>query len=161
HLGAAETAGALDLDALGAGTLRGLHALAHRPTERHARGELLGDALGHELSVGLGVLHLEDVQLDLLAGELLELAAQPVGLGAAASDNDPGSHGVQVDADTFTGALDLDLGDTGPLETGGHELADRHVLVHVVRVALSLLGGVREPARAVIGRDTETVSVWM
>src|SRR5699024_4481506 len=89
------------------------------------------------------------------------LAAQPVGLGAAASDDDPGARGVQVDADTVTGALDLDLGDTGPLETGGHELADRHVLVHVVRVALSLLGGVREPARAVIGRDTETVSVWM
>src|SRR5699024_10234740 len=40
HLGAAETAGDGHTDALGAGTLRGLHALAHRPAERHASSEL-------------------------------------------------------------------------------------------------------------------------
>jgi hypothetical protein len=82
--------------------------LAHRATERHAVAQLLGDALGDQLRVGLGVLDLEDVQLDLLAGELLEVGADAVGLGAAAADDDAGTRGVDVDADAVTGALDLD-----------------------------------------------------
>src|SRR4051794_38785531 len=90
HLGAVEAAGALDPDALGTGAHRGLHRLAHRAAELHAAGELLGETLGDQLRVDLGVLDLEDVQLDLLAGELLELATDPVGLGAAATDDDAG-----------------------------------------------------------------------
>src|SRR5690242_6528662 len=96
HLGAVETTRALDPDALGTRAHRGLHGLAHRTTELHATGELLGDTLGDQLSVDLGVLDLEDVQLDLLAGELLELAADAVGLGATATDHDAGTRGVDV-----------------------------------------------------------------
>src|SRR5699024_4091517 len=70
HLGAAEATGDVDPDALHAGALRGLHALAHGTAERDPGRELLGDALGDQLGVGLGALDLEDVQLDLLAGEL-------------------------------------------------------------------------------------------
>src|SRR4051812_46866161 len=81
HLGAVEAARALDPDALGTGTHGGLDRLAHGATELHATRQLLGDTLGDQLSVDLGVLDLEDVQLDLLAGELLELAADAVGLG--------------------------------------------------------------------------------
>ena len=101
--------------------LGGLHALAHGATERHAGRELLGDALGDQLGVDLGVLDLEDVQLDLLARELLELAADAVGLGAAATDDDAGTGGVDVDADAVTGALDLDAGDAGALHALLHE----------------------------------------
>src|SRR5919199_1412387 len=86
HLRAAEAAGALHADAAGTGALRRLHALAHGAAEGHAAGELLGDALGDQLRLHLGVLDLEDVQLHLLAGELLQLAAQAVGLGAPATD---------------------------------------------------------------------------
>src|SRR6476620_4306860 len=136
HLGAVETAGDLHADALGAGALRGLHALAHRATEGDTSGELLGDALGDQLAVDLGVLDLEDVELDLLARELLELAADAVGLGAAAADDDARPGGVDVDADPVTGALDLDLGDAGPLHALGHELADRDVFLDVVLVQL-------------------------
>src|SRR6476469_2381481 len=99
HLRAAEAARALHPDALGTGAQRGLHALAHGATERHACRQLLGDALGDQLRVDLGVLDLEDVQLHLLAGELLELAADAVGLGAAAADDDARARGVDVDAD--------------------------------------------------------------
>src|SRR5699024_5386249 len=127
HLGAAETAGDGHTDALGAGTLRGLHALAHRPAERHASSELLGNALGDQLRIGLGVLDLEDVQLDLLAGELLQLTAQPLGLRTATPDNNARAGRVEIDADAIAGALDLDPGDTGALEPLGHELADRDV----------------------------------
>ena len=120
HLGAAEAARALHPDALGAGLHRRLHRLAHGATERDAAGQLLGDALRDELGVDLGVLHLEDVELDLLAGQLLEVAADAVGLGAAAADDDAGTGGVDVDADPVTGALDLDAGDAGPLHALGH-----------------------------------------
>lgn len=156
HLGAAEPAGALHPDALGTGALRGLHALAHRAPEGDAGGELLGDALGDELGVDLGVLHLEDVELHLLARELLELAAEAVRLRATAPDDDARAGGVQVDAHAVTGALDVHLGDARALESLAHELADGHVLAHVVAVALALLGGVGEPPRPVVRGDAES-----
>src|SRR5699024_4152965 len=119
HLRAAEPPGALHPDALGAAALGGLHALTHRAAEGHPAGELLGDPLGDELSVDLGVLHLDDVQLHLLAGELLQLAAQPVRLGATAADDDARARGVQVDTDPVAGPLDDHLGDAGTLQPGG------------------------------------------
>src|SRR6266581_1762166 len=64
HLRAAQPAGALHPDALGATLHRGLHGLAHRAAERDPAGQLLGHALGDELRVDLGVLDLEDVQLE-------------------------------------------------------------------------------------------------
>ena len=159
HLGAAEAAGDGHSDALRAGALRGLHALAHRTAEGDAGGELLGDALCDQLRIGLGVLDLEDVQLDLLAGELLQLTAQTLGLRAATPDDDARAGGVEIDADAIAGALDLDLGDAGALEPLGHELADRDVFLHVVAVPLPLLRGVGEPPAAVLRGDPEAEPV--
>ncbi len=150
HLGAAETATTLDLDALGAGLHRRLHALAHGATEGDAGGQLLGDGLGHELSIGLGVLDLEDVQLDLLAGQLLQLAADAVGLGAAAADDDARTSGVDVDADALTGALDLHLRDTGALHALRHHATNGDVFLDVVLVQL-----VGVPTRLEVGGDAE------
>src|SRR5690606_19857218 len=154
HLGAAQTAGALDPDTLRAGPHRGLLRLAHRPAERHPGGQLLGHALGHQLRVGLGVLHLEDVQLHLLAGQLLQLAANALRLGAVTADHDARPRGVDVDADPVPGALDLHRGDTGPLQALQQRLADLDVLAHVVGV---LLVGV--PAALVVGRDAQPEAV--
>src|SRR6476660_9678744 len=159
HLRAAEAAGDLDTDALGAGAGGGLHALAHRATERHTSRQLLGDALGDELGVDLGVLDLEDVQLHLLARELLELATDAVGLGATATDDDAGTRGVDVDADAVTRALDLHPRDAGPLHALGHELADRDVFLDVVPVTLTHLGAVSEPTAAMLGRDAQAEAV--
>jgi hypothetical protein len=150
HLGAAEAARALHPDALGAGLHRRLHALAHGAPERHAAAELLGDALGDELGVGLGVLDLEDVQLHLLAGELLEVAADAVGLGAAAADDDAGARGVDVDADAVTRALDLHAADAGALHALGHHPADGDVFLDVVLVQL-----VGVPTALEVRGDTE------
>ena len=151
HLRATETTGALHPDALGAGLHRRLHRLAHGAAERHPAGQLLGDPLGHQLGVHLGVLDLEDVQLDLLAGELLEVAADAVGLGAATADDDAGTGRVDVHADPVTGALDLHLGDPGALHALAHHASDGHVfldvvLVHLVGVPPALeVGGDAEP----------------
>ena len=119
-----------------------------------ARRKLLGDTLGDQLRVDLGVLDLEDVQLHLLAGELLELAADAVGLRAAAPDDDARAGGVDVDADAVTGALDLHLGDAGPLHALGHELADRDVFLDVVLVEL-----VGVPPGLVVGGDAQSEPV--
>jgi hypothetical protein len=71
------------------------------------------------LGVDLGVLDLEDVELHLLSGQLLQAAAQPVGLGAAAADHDAWTSGVDVDSYSVSGALDLHSGDAGPLHALG------------------------------------------
>ena len=154
HLGAAETTRALDPDALGSAAHRALLRLAHGPAELHPGGELLGHALGDQLGVDLGVLHLEDVQLHLLAGQLLQLAADALGLGTVAADDDARAGGVDVDPDPVTGALDLDRGDAGPLQALGQQPADLDVLADVG--AVELLG---EPTALVVGADSEAEAV--
>ena len=127
HFSATQTAGHLDTNALGASALRGLDALTHRTTEGHASSELFGDALRNELRFEVGVLDLKDVELNLLARQLLELDAQAVGLSTTATDDDARASGVQVDANTVTRTLNVDLSKTGALEIVGQELADRDV----------------------------------
>jgi len=131
--------------------------IARRNATRGA--QLLGDALGDQLRLSLGVLHLEDVQLDLLLGELLEVGADALRLGTAATDHDARAGGVDVDADAVTGALDLDARHAGAVEARGEHPADLDVLSHVVGVALTGLGAVGEPARHVVGGDSETETV--
>src|SRR4029450_6846680 len=114
----------------------------------------LGHPPRHGLAVDLGVLDLEDVQLHLLAGELLELAPDAVGLRAAAADDDARPRGVDVDADPVTRALDLDLGDARALHALAEQLADGDVLADVALVEL-----VGVPPAAVVGRDAEAETV--
>src|SRR3989440_2058809 len=151
HLGSAQAAGALHPDALHERVLhRRLHRLAHRPAEADPGRELLGDRLRNELRVRLRALHLQDVQLHLLAGQLLQRATDPVGLGALAADDDARSGGVDVDAYPVAGALDVHFGDSGALQVLGHHLADLDVLRDVVLVQL-----VGVPPALPVGRDAE------
>src|SRR3984957_19612857 len=136
HLSAAEAARALHPDALGAALHGRLHGLAHGPPERHPAGQLLGHALRDELGVRLRVLDLEDVQLNLLAGQLLQVATDTVRLGAAAADDDPGTGGVDVHPDPVPGALDLHLGDARALHAFLQHPADGYILGYVILVQL-------------------------
>src|SRR5207249_3353390 len=111
--------------------------------------------LGDEGGVQLGLLDLLDVQLDLdVVGDLGQVGAQPVGLGAAAADDDAGPGRVDVDAEPVARALDLDPADGGPLQLAHQVVADAPVLDEVVGVL-----AVAEPARLPVGGDTEAESV--
>src|SRR5690606_3405322 len=97
HLGPAQPATALHPDALDLRRAHGrLDGLAHRAPEGHAVGQLLGHALRDQLRVGLGVLDFEDVELDLLAGQLLQRTANAVRLSTTTADHDARPGGVDV-----------------------------------------------------------------
>ncbi len=150
HLCPAQASGTLHPDALGAALHRRLHGLAHRPPEADPARQLLRHALRDELGVDLRVLHLEDVELDLLAGQLLEVAADAVGLGAPTSDDDPRAGGVDVHPQPALGPLDVDPTDSRALHAPGHHLTDLHILAHI---RLVLLVGV--PTRGELRSDPE------
>src|SRR5215207_7341639 len=155
HLGAAEAARALHADALDVGLAhRRLDGLAHRAAERHTVRKLFRHTLSDELRLRLGVLDLEDVQLDLLLGQLFQVGADAVGLGATTPDDDARSRGVDINSDSVASPFDLHVGDAGALETGGQKPTDRHVFLDVVLV---LLVGV--PPGLPVGGDTEAEAV--
>ncbi len=110
--------------------------------------------MGDQLRVGLGVAHLEDVELHLLAGELFQVAANPLSLSAVATDHDARSCGEDVYADAVTGALDLDRGDAGPLQTLGQHPADLDIFADVIGVEL-----VGVPPGLPVGGDTQPKAV--
>jgi hypothetical protein len=64
---------------------RALHRALHGATERDALRQLVRDVVGDELRVELRTLDLLDVDPDFLAGQLRELVAQLVDLGALSS----------------------------------------------------------------------------
>ena len=156
HLGAAEAAGDLDLHALGAGAHRAGEGPLHRPAEGHAVLELLGDRLGDELGVELGALDLEDVDLDLLFGHAVQIAAQGVHFGARLADHDPGSGRVDVDLE-FVGVLaDRDFRQPGVGELVDDVLADADILGEVLgEVALV------EPVGLPVVDVTHAHRLWM
>jgi len=116
--------------------------------------ELLGDSLSDQLSLRLGILHLKDVELHLLARKLFQLAPDPISLRTAATDHDARAGGVDVHPHPVAGALDLDLRNARPLHALGQQSTDRDVLFDVLGVLL-----IRVPAGLPVGRDTEPKAV--
>ena len=127
---AAQAAGAGGLDALRAVLHRHLDAVLHGAAEGSPLLQALGDGLGHQLGVGLGVLDLDDIQGDLAAGQSLKLLLEGLHVGAALADHHAGLGGVHDDVQLRAGPLDVDAADAG---VGG------------------ALAGVAAPGRAAVG----------
>ena len=108
-LGAAQTAAAGDLDALGTQTGGLLHGLLHGAAEGDTLLQLLCNVLGHQLSVQVRRANLNDVQVDALAQLLLYILAQILDFGTSLTDDHAGTGAVNVDLHLAVGALDLDL----------------------------------------------------
>ena len=136
HLAAAEAPPARDLHTLGAGADRRRERPLHRAAEAHAILELLRHGLSHELGVQLRALDLVDVDVDVLLGEGVNLAAQGVHLGARLADDDAGARSVDVDLDPLLVLLDQDVREPGMAELPGDVIADLDVLHQVARELL-------------------------
>ena len=128
HLGAAEAAAALHLDAVGAGAHRRGERALHRAPEADAVLELLRDRLGDELRVELGPLDLVDVDLDVLVRHGVDLAAQRVDLDARLADDDARPGRVDVDGDPLLVLADQDVRQARVGELAVDVLADPDVL---------------------------------
>src|SRR6185312_12007302 len=157
HLRAAQAAAAADLHALGAGADRRRQRALHRPPERHAVLELLGDRLGDQLGVELRALDLGDVHLDVLRRHRVQLTPQRVDLGAGLSDHDAGTGRVDVDRDPLLVLADVDVRQAGVRELAVDVVADLHVLHQRVRELLRR----DEPVRLPRVDDADPQAAWV
>ena len=127
-LTSAQTAGAANLDALGAGAHGAGHGVLHGAAVRDTLLQLLGDVLRHQLGVHVGVADLDDVQAHLLADQLLHSETILLDLLAALADDHTRPGAVEEDGDDFVAPLDLDLGNTGAVQGLLQVLADLLIL---------------------------------
>ena len=89
--------------------------MARRKLTRPAK--LVGNTLGNERSVELGLLDLLDIELNLVvAGHAGKFGTKAVSLGATTTDDDAGTSSVHVDTKTVASALDFDAADCRTLE---------------------------------------------
>ena len=151
---AAQTAAALNLDAAGAEAHGGADGLLDRTTEGDSLFQLLRDLLGHELSVQVGLLDLDDVDEDgfVAAQHLLAGGLDLLDLRAAFTDDHTGLGAVDVDADPLGVALDLDLGDACGRQRLEQILAN--LIIRYQRVAEGGLIGI--PAGFPVFDDTDS-----
>jgi hypothetical protein len=132
HLGTAEAAGDLDLDALGAGAHRAGQRALHRAAEGNAILQLLRDRLRNEPRVELGSLDLKNVDLHLLAGDPVQVTPQLIDLRPGLTDDDPWPGCVDVDLHLGGVLTDRDIGQPGVRQAADDVLSDQRVLVQEV-----------------------------
>src|SRR3954467_10769986 len=142
-LGAAETARAVDADALGAEPNRRLHGALHGAAERDAALELLGDRLRDQRGVELGLADFDDVDDDVAVGQLGDRLPQLLDVGALLADHHARTRRMHRHPALLVRALDDDLRHRRLLQRGHQLLTDLHVLVQ--QRAVLVLAGV--PAR--------------
>src|SRR5713101_6735737 len=145
--GAAETARAVDTNALGAKTHRRLHRALHGAAECDTALELLRDRFGDQRGVELGLADLDDVDDDVGGGDIGNALAQLVDVGALLADHDAGTRRVDRHAALLVRTLDHDPGDGRLLD------------ILVQQLAVFVLAG--EPTRIPGPVDAEPQSDWI
>src|ERR1700722_10207030 len=150
-LGAAEPTRAVDADAAGTQPHRRLHRTLHGAAKGDAALELLGDRFGDQLRVELGLADLDDINDDVGLGELGDLLAQLLDVGALLADHHAGPRRLNGDAALLVRPLDDDLGDRRLLELLHQLGADLDVLEQ--QTSIFVLAGV--PARIPGAVDAE------
>ena len=129
---------------------QGLNMTPDGVTDRQAL--LAGDVLAYDDGIHLRTLYLEDIDLNLLAGELLQLFLELVDLLTALADDDARTGGGNGYRNQFQRALDDDLRDACLGQTDIQVFADLGVLDQ-------LLGEVfaAEPVGIPTADDTKTI----
>src|SRR5665213_3701562 len=155
--GAAETAGTVDSNALGAKTHRRLHRALHGAAERDTALELLGDRFGDQRGVELRLADFDDVDDDVGGGDVGNPLAQLVDVRTLLADHDAGTRRVDRDAALLVRTLDHDSRDRGLLQFLVQHLPDFDILVQ--QLAVFVLAGV--PTGIPRPVDAETQSDWI
>ena len=94
--------------------------------------QLLGDRLSDQRCVELRALDLKNVDLDRLAGDLVQVTAQRINLNAGLADHDAGARGVDVDLNLVRVLADRDLRNAGVGQLIFDVRADRDVFGQVL-----------------------------
>ena len=152
HFSTTDTAGDLNLDALCTN--------AHGVGDGHLDGaaiadaafDLAGDGVRNDVGVNLGALDLENVDLDVLVGDLLKLFLEFVDLLAALSDDEARTSSIDGDGDELQRTLDDDLAEAGLCKTVAEILANLIVLCDFLCVVTTT--SVRVPTTG----DTDSVA---
>src|SRR3984957_19639977 len=155
--GAAETARAVDTNALGAETHRRLHSALHRATECDAALELLRDRFGDQRGVELRLADFYDVDHDVGGGDIGNALAQLVDVGALLADHDAGTRGMDRHPALLVRTLDHDPGDSRLLQLLVQDLADFDILVQ----QLAVFGLACEPTGIPRPVDAKTQPDWI
>src|SRR5690606_36849395 len=113
-----------------------LDGLLHGAPEGEAPLELLGDALGDQGRVGVGVGDLLDVDGDGPADVPGELRPQRLDRLATAADDHARLGRMDGDVDVVSSALDVDAGDAGVADIADHGVANLLVFFEQARVVL-------------------------
>src|SRR6266550_3943559 len=155
--GAAETARAIDTNALGAKAHRRLHRALHGAAERDPALELLRDRFGDQRGVELGLADLDDVDDDVGGGDIGNALAQLVDVGALLADHNARARRMDGHAALLVWTFDHDPGDGRLLQFLVQDLADLDILVQ--QLAVLVLAG--EPTGIPGPVDPETQSDWI
>src|SRR5882757_9335412 len=155
--GAAETARAVDTNALGAKTHRRLHRALHGATERDTTLELLGDRFGDQRGVEFRLADFDDVDDDVGGRDVGNPLAQLVDVGALLADHDARTRRMDRHAALLVRTLDHDPGDGRLLQLLVQDLADFDILVQ--QLAVLVLAG--EPTGIPRPVDAETQPNWI
>src|SRR5580704_7296365 len=155
--GAAETARAVDADALGTQAHRRLHRALHGAAECDTALELLRDRFGDQRRVKLGLADLDDVDDDVGSRDIGNALAQLVDIGALLADHDTGTRRVDRHTALLVRTLDHNPGDRRLLQFLVQDLADFDILVQ--QLAVFVLAG--EPTGIPRPVDAETQPDWI
>src|SRR5476649_2830890 len=158
-LGAAQAARAVDADTLGTQAHGRLHGALHGAAEGDTALELLGDVLGDQRRVDLGLADLDDVEGHFAVGHLGEIAAQLLDVGALLADHHARTGGVDRDAGALGRTLDDDLGDTRLVQALVQHLADLDVLVEHRRIFRAF--GVPARVPGPVDAETQTDRIYL
>src|SRR3977135_2740843 len=155
--GAAETARAVDTNALGAKTHRRLHRALHGAAERDTALELLRDRFGDQRGVKLRFTDFDDVDDDVGCRDIGNALAQLVDVGALLADHDAGTRRVDGPPALLVRTLDHNPGDGRLLQFLVQHLADFDILMQ--QLAVFVLAGVPTGIPGPV--DAETQSDWI
>ena len=136
YLSTTQPTRATDSHALGPSLHGAEHGLLHRPAESHAVLDLLGYRLSYQVGIQLGLLDLQDTQLNPLADKGLQLRPHLIDPLPPSSDDDAGAGGMDGYGDLIRLAFYFHQGNTSFGISSSYSLPKLEVFLQEVDIAL-------------------------